>query len=210
MTKAEVIDDLTERIVSGDLAPGEWLVERELSTRYGLSRTPVREVLRDLRNSSLVELQASKGYQVKQLSVKEVIDIFNGREALEGEAARLACLTDSEEFVPKVHELKERLQDVTTGVQSVRVGREIHDLVVETANNRYLTEFYGKLRNLASLTRNLTKKYSGIEDKSKNDHFEILEALSERNAEDSERVMKEHLRSTLKLVLRTLVDGDYL
>lgn len=210
MTKEEAIEDLKSRIINGDLAQGQWLVERELSEYYDLSRTPVREVLRELSNVSMVELQASRGYQVKRLTIKEVIDIFNAREALEGEGARLACSTDSSGFVEKVDELKRKLTEVSTGAQSVSVGREIHEFVMETANNRYLLEFYRKLRNLAALTRNLTKEHSFIEEESKKAHFKILEALGDRNAEESERLMKEHLRSTSKLFLRRLIHHDYL
>ncbi|HCJ94023.1 MAG TPA: GntR family transcriptional regulator, partial [Sphaerochaeta sp.] len=87
MKKNEVFEDLRNRIVSGEFAPGDWLVERELSEMYGISRTPIREVLGKLSNLCIVEMQSSKGYQVKRLNLAEIIEIFNAREAIEGISA---------------------------------------------------------------------------------------------------------------------------
>jgi len=205
MNKEEMFEDLRTRILSGDLVPGDWLVERELSELYGNSRTPIREILRKLAHLGIVELQPSKGYQVKRLSIEEIVEIFHAREAVEGEGARLACLVDSDELIEASRELHERLLAVdisTDTAKGLAIGKQLHDLVMKAANNRYLTEFYEKLRNLAALTRNMSRNSPHIEEKSKNDHLAILSALSERDAKKSERLMKEHLRATCKALVR--------
>lgn len=209
MKKEEVFEDLRLRIIKGDLLPGQWLVERELSEMYRISRTPVREKLRKLANLGIVELQPSKGYQVKKLSVEEIIEIFHAREAVEGECARLACLSDSPNFLKKIDELAEQLQAIdisADSAQGVAVGQKLHNLVMETANNRYLAEFYHKLMNLAALTRNMSKNSPLIEEHSKNDHLKILAALRERDVEKSEEYMREHLRSTCNALVKNYLN----
>ena len=213
MNKEEIFEDLRRRIISGELPPGHWLAERELCDIYHLSRTPIREKLRDLADLGIVELQPSKGYQVKKLSIEEIVEIFHAREAVEGEGARLACLIDSADFLKKTEELRERLEAVdisADSAQGVAIGKSIHDLIIYTTNNRYLTEFYEKLMDLAALTRNMSKNSPHIEENSKQDHLRILLALSERDAKKSERFMKEHLRVTCKALVKNhlnLSDG---
>jgi len=205
MKKEDIFEDLRLRIINGELHPGDWLVERDLSDLYHVSRTPVREKLRKLANLGIVELQPSKGYLVKKLSIEEIVEIFHAREAVEGECARLACSVDSADFSRKVSELKFQLEGVdifADTAEGVSIGKKIHDLIVETANNRFLAEFYEKLMNLAALTRNLSKNAPNIESNSKNDHLKILEALSRMDADESERLMKEHLRATCKALVR--------
>jgi len=206
MRKEELFEDLRRRIISGELLPGQWLVERDLSEEYKISRTPIREKLRKLANLGLVELEPSRGYRVKELGVEEIVEIFNAREAIEGECTRLACLSGSSEFLIQVKELKARLESIDIQREPERgviIGKELHDLIVQTANNRYLEEFYQKLANLAALTRNMSKKSSQIEMISKDFHLRILDALLEKNAEEGERLMREHLRFTCKALLHT-------
>lgn len=208
MRKEELFEDLRRRIISGELLPGQWLVERDLSEQYHISRTPIREKLRKLANLGLVELEPSKGYRVKDLGVEEIVEIFNAREAVEGECTRLACLGATPEFLSKVETLKVRLEGIDIEKEPERgvvVGKDMHDLIVQTANNRYLKEFYQKLSNLAALTRNMSKKSSQIEMISKNFHLRILNALLEKNAEEGERLMREHLRFTCKALLNTFL-----
>ncbi len=209
MKKTEFFEDLKEKILRGELAAGQWLVERELSEIYNISRTPIREKLRKLANLGLVEFQPSKGYQVKKLSIEEIIDIFHAREAIEGECTRLACLSESNEFIYKAKELQQQLASIdiqNNTAEGVILGKKIHDLIIETANNRYLKEFYEKLKNIAALTRNMSKNSPQIEENSKNYHMQILEALIQKDVEKSEALMREHLRLTcnglINIILR--------
>ena len=83
---------------------------------------------------------------------------------------------------------------------------EIHNLIIEMADNRFLTEFYQKLSNLMALTRSMSRNSPRIEERSKQDHLHILRALEERNAEDGERFMREHLRGTCRALLREYLE----
>lgn len=204
MKKEDAFEDLRMRIISGGLVPGQWLVERELGEAYRLSRTPIRETLRKLSNIGIVELEPSKGYQVKKLRIEEIMEIFHAREAVEGESARLACIASSRDFAGKIRELRERLEPLDirkNSAEGVVIGNQIHNLIVETANNRYLSEFYHKLSNLMALTRNMSKNSPAIEENSKNAHLAILKALQDKDPAGCEKLMREHLRTTCRALV---------
>ena len=75
MDKEAVFQELRRKIFQKELSPGQWLVERDISGTYKISRTPVREILRRLSVEGLVTLEPAKGYMVKQLNVEEIIEI---------------------------------------------------------------------------------------------------------------------------------------
>ena len=207
MRKEEIFTDLRERIIQGKLSPGQWLVERELCDLYQISRTPIRENLRNLASLGVVALEPAKGYRVKDLGVEEIVEIFQAREMLEGECARLACLKYSPDFLDKIEILKNQLEEIdvlSDSAHGVSLGKNIHDLIVKTANNRYLSELYEKLSCMAALTRNMTQQAPKIEEKSKEAHLRLLDALSKRDPALSEKCMREHLHSTC----RSLVDSN--
>ena len=209
MKKEEVFEDLRVRIINGDLPPGQWLVERDLSEMYRISRTPVREKLRKMANLGIVEFEPSKGYQVKKLRVEEIIEIFNAREAVEGESARLACLARNSAFLKRLEELRIQLESVdilSESARGVEIGKQIHDLIMDTANNRFLSEFYQKLTNLAALARNMSKNSPKIESHSKDDHLNIVKALADGDAEKCEKYMREHIRSTCRALVNNYLN----
>jgi len=88
--KAEVFADIQKRIMSGELQPGSWIVERDLVEKYGMSRTPIREVLNRLVALGLITVQKNRGYQIREFTLKDVVEIFNAREAIESACARFA------------------------------------------------------------------------------------------------------------------------
>ena len=80
--KQSVYDDIREQIISEKLQPGQWLVERELCSTYGLSRTPVREVLWKLLADGFLEQEPNKGFAVRKLSLEQIfLEIVGGERA---------------------------------------------------------------------------------------------------------------------------------
>jgi len=212
LPKENIYQDLKQKIIGEELSPGQWVIEREICAMYGLSRTPVREVLRKLVSDDFLELQPAKGYLVRKLSWEEILAIFQAREAVEGMAARLACLKSNQEFFSHLKELREQLEkaDIEQNPsEGVSLGNRLHNLIIETADNFLLSQFYQKLQNLAALTRNITKKSTSIERKSKEDHLAIIHALEEKNEVKSEQLLREHLRTTCRLLLETFYKSYY-
>lgn len=210
--KEEIHQELKKKIIGEEFSPGQWIIEREICQMYGLSRTPVREILRKLVSDGLLELQPAKGYLVRQLSWEEVVAVFQAREAVEGMAARLTCRKSNQKFFLCLKKLRDQLEKVDiekNPLEGVSIGNSLHNLIMETADNFLLSQFYQKLQNLAALTRNITKKSTSIEKKSKEDHLEIISALEEENEAKSEQLLREHLRTTCRLLLETFYERHY-
>ncbi len=144
MRKEETYQELKKRIIDEELAPGQWLVEKDISDDFGISRTPVREIFRRLISDGLLELKPTKGYLVRKLNLEEIVEILQAREAVEGTAARLCCLRGDGNFFSRIDELREMSEqidiekDTTLGVIT---GRELHDTIVDAASNALLSEF---------------------------------------------------------------------
>jgi len=206
MKKETAYQDLKQRILKEELAPGQWLVERDISQDYEISRTPVREILRILVTDGIVTLEPSKGYLVRKLNLEEIVEIFQAREAIEGTAARLSCIKGDESFFSRIAELGEQFENLDIredGSSGVAIGNELHDAIIEAANNKLLSEFYQKLRNLLTLIRNITKKSVEIEMNSQNGHLAITKAVQERNEIKSEQCMREHLITTCRSLIQS-------
>jgi DNA-binding GntR family transcriptional regulator len=209
LTKEKIYNDLKERIFRDELSTGQWLVERDLCNKYQISRTPMREVLQRLVSEGLLDLHKSKGYAVKTLSMKEIVEIFQAREAIECMLTRLACHNIDEPFTERLNELKLELEeveiekDVSAGVD---IGRKFHDLISETAKNSFLYEYYLGIKDLSALTRNISKRSVEIEIVSKMEHLEIVEALLSGNEEQSESCMRKHLRNTCERIVETYIN----
>ncbi|MBD3306673.1 FCD domain-containing protein [candidate division KSB3 bacterium] len=206
MKNENIYQDLKQKIIDEELLPEQWLVEREIGETYGISRTPVRELLRRLVSDGFLELKPGKGYLVRKLSLEEVIEIFQAREAIEGMTARLACQKGDEPFFRQINALRQRLEKLDIEENSalgVMLGKELHSAIAVAANNALVFEFYEKLRNLAALTRNISKKSIGIEQRSKDAHLALMKALEEKDADKSEQCMRDHLRSTCRSLVET-------
>ena len=201
--KNTIYKELKKDIMSGKLLPGSNLVEREISDKYSISRTPIREILWQLISDGLLEQEHSNGYRVRKISLEEIFNIFQCREAIEGMATRLACLKGNDKFFSKIDEIGKEIKKIDIEKNSwegVLFGRKLHDLIITTANNPFLLQFYYKLRNITALTRNITEKSVIIEKKSQESHLVIINSLKEKDEEKSENYMREHLRITCRLM----------
>ena len=83
MKKEEILEDLKRKIITGEIHQGASLTEREISETYGISRTPVREILWNLCSVNLAEQDPDKGCRVKTYTINDMIEVYNTREAIE-------------------------------------------------------------------------------------------------------------------------------
>ena len=209
--KHSIYDDIKEQIIHEKLQPGQWLIERELCSTYGLSRTPVREVLWKLLADGFLEQAPNKGFAVRKLSLEQIFEIFQTREAIEGMAARLAASRrDDASFVSRLTKIREELVKVNVEEdisRSVALGRKLHRAIMDAAHNNLMAEISVRLGNLTALTSNITKKSTAIEKQSRDAHCRIIDALLEGDEQKSESVMRDHLRDTCRQVVEQFYPG---
>jgi DNA-binding GntR family transcriptional regulator len=194
----QVYDAVRASIISGELRPGDFLVEAQLSTDMGISKTPVREALIRLARDGLVEQKLHRRSQVAQPTADDVRQACELRRWVEGRvAAEAASSADSE--------LVERLE--ATIVQAGRALRrkdtrrwaaaveDFTDVLVEYSGNRYVAELLERMRNVLSLIANVSQAAPGRRKRSIDEHKAILDAIRKGNPKAAEAATRAHLDS---------------
>src|SRR4029453_16918276 len=136
-----VRDTLRSRIFDGHYAPGTRLVERDLAAEFNVSRLPVREALRMLRQEGLIQDRASRGMEVAGLSAKDVEDLFDVRQSLEVLACRLAAKRATDKDLDQLKGLldeADRCLAKGAVMDAHRANSEFHDEITRIANNDFL------------------------------------------------------------------------
>ena len=210
MKKNEVYEDIRLQIAQEKLQTGQWLIERELCKAYSMSRTPIREILWKLTADGFLEQEANRGFIVRRLGLEQIFEIFQTREAIEGMAARLACLKGGESFRSTLREIKKKITE--TNIESdpaagIALGRELHRAIMEAAQNSIMTDINKRLENMTLLTANITKRSPTIEKASAEAHLNIINAILGLDQEKAEQMMREHLRETCRHVVEQFYPG---
>jgi DNA-binding GntR family transcriptional regulator len=136
-----VARELRRRILIGELAPGERLVEDRLAELLGVSRNPVREAIRVLSTEGFIEVTPRRGAAVSRISGEEAEELFDVRMALEGLAARLAARKRSPVAVERLRALLARSRSAVEAGDLVGVAdmnTDFHVAVAEASGNAYL------------------------------------------------------------------------
>ncbi len=203
----EGVDRLRELIMHGELAPGTKLNERVLCQQLGISRTPLREALKYLASEGLVELLPNRGAIVAPLELGRLRQIFTVLEALEGLAGELACRNVSEEQLREIralhfemlaHHARHELDEY------FRCNQEIHVRIVEASGNEPLAQIYRSLNANARRARYMANLSQERWDRAVEEHNEILDALTRRDAARLQRLLREHLENKLTLVMEAI------
>jgi DNA-binding GntR family transcriptional regulator len=136
-----VRDTLRTRIFEGHYAPGTRLVERDLAAEFSVSRLPVREALRMLRQEGLISDRGARGAEVSSLSPKDVEDLFDVRQSLEVLACRLAAkraTKDDLAYLKRLLDNAEAFLAKGSIMEAHRSNSEFHDAITGIADNNFL------------------------------------------------------------------------
>lgn len=144
-----VFNTLREAILRGDLSPGERLMEIQLAQKLGVSRTPIREAIRMLEQEGLAITIPRKGAEVAHMTLKDMEDVLEVREALDELAVNLAC----KKITPdQIKELRQRSCDfieATKGTDIKKIAstdEAFHDVIYQITNNQKLITLLNNLR----------------------------------------------------------------
>lgn len=202
--RAIVFSNLEQDIINGEYQPGDSLSELMLSQKYGVSRTPVREALRQLELEGLVRLIPNKGATVVGVSEKDIDDIYTVRIRIEGLAARLCAenATDDElQALEKLVDLQEfyLLKGKTDPLW--QLDGEFHNNIFEGSRNRPLRSMLSSFHSYIGRARSLSMRSADRAAKSVEEHRAILKAIAAHDGDRAEQLMTEHIiaaRSNLK------------
>lgn len=205
-----VFEQIRAAIINGELPPGSKVNEPQLSKQYGISRGPLREAIRRLEGCKLVEVKPNAGAKVVSLNSEQALEIYTIRESLEGLACRLAASRVTAEDCSSLrallakHELQIQSEDGRRYYQ--REGDlDFHYLIVQLSGNTHLLNLLcGELYHLLRLYRVQTSSQPSRPRQAFKEHHQIVDALENHDAELAELLMKRHISSARKILIRKI------
>jgi DNA-binding GntR family transcriptional regulator len=206
----EVIDQLRDRIVQGELDPGARLNERVLCEQLGISRTPLREAIKMLATEGLVELLPNRGAIVTPLKAANIADTLSVMGALESLAGELACANASETEIAEIRALHfEMLAHHARGELAgyFRYNQLIHLKIIEASGNPVLTNTYRQLNANVRRARYMANLSQERWDAAAREHEDILSALARRDAPKLKKLLAEHLAHKVASVMAALAEN---
>ena len=197
--KDAIISQLRQEIAAGIIPFGEKLSEARLAQRFGVSRMPVREALKELEASGFVAIEHRRGTFVRRLSRPEILDLYEVREAVECMAARLCANRASNQVVAQLDEVVFALADAAECGDAEgysATDERLHELIMQGAGNDPLADYYRLLiqqmhRGLLSL---IVTRREGRMERSLAEHRAIVGAIRARDAQAAEAAMRTHVQ----------------
>lgn len=191
-----VFNTLRQAILTGELKPGDRLMEIHLANQLGVSRTPIREAIRKLELEGLVTVIPRRGAEVAKITTKNLRDVLEVRRNLEGFAVELACeriTPEREEELRIAVEEFERAVQRTNAKEIAGADVLIHDIIVAAAGNERLTQLVSNLSEQVYRYR-----YEYIKDRSTHaelvhEHRTIYESICNHDAKAAMEIMKIHI-----------------
>ncbi|WP_416370302.1 GntR family transcriptional regulator [Tritonibacter mobilis] len=191
-----LIERLKEDIHSGTLRPGDQLEEANLAARFGVSRTPVREAVRSLVDSGLLEMKSRKGAIVRVLGAKELIDLFEVAAELEGMAARLAAQRLTKESAKQIEAGLDMCRDAAERDDAEAYGQAnlaFHKAIHLASGNARLIEQLEQISGHMNPYRSMPYNIRGRLPRSTEEHAEIMAAIFENEAGRADDLMRDHM-----------------
>jgi DNA-binding GntR family transcriptional regulator len=194
-----VRDDMLASILNGNLVPGQRINEPDVASRLRVSRVPVREALRELESSGMVVSRKHAGVFVRQLTGKEIQDLYQLRGLLDGFAGRCAAQLPKEERTALAQVLEASIATMNAAVVAQQVAGyyaenlRFHWLIVEAVGNQQLSETYrGAVQKLHIARMKNLAKVSDMR-ASIAEHTTIVKALRNADAAQCETLLARHV-----------------
>ncbi len=193
-----VFENIREAIINGHLKPGERLMEIQLAEELGVSRTPVREAIRKLELEGFVVMIPRKGAYVTDITIKDIVDVFELRWALEALAAELAAERATEE---EIEQMERHLLELAKVIEEqdvkkiVEIDTRFHETIYTASRNKRLGQILSLLGELIQRYRTLTLSKSERIKVTMEEHRAIVEALAAREPQRAGRLAQEHIES---------------
>lgn len=199
--RGRVFHKIREDILAGNYAEKEELREAAISKELGVSRTPVREALRQLELEGLVTIVPNKGAHVNGISAKDVRDIYTIRSYLEGLCARWACEHITEEQLEGLEEIVYISEfRISKGhrEQMAELDSRFHVLLYASCGSKILEHVLTDYHQYVERVRRNTLSSLERATEAVQEHKSILNALRSKDADTAERLANEHIYKSMK------------
>lgn len=192
-----------DMVLSGTIAPGEQVTERQIAAHLGMSRTPVREAVRRLEGEGTLERQRNGALVVRPYSMEEFLHALAVRRLLEGEAARLAAGKVAADVLQAARERIARLRREGLADTARQDDRDFHAAIAQASGNPVLAGTIADLRKRTAMFRlgRLPERLDQVCD----EHLAVLDALASGNGAAARMAMQAHIDNVREHLLQRLM-----
>lgn len=198
-------------ILSGELSPGERLVETQLAKQLEVSRTPIRESLRQLQREGLLELDSSGGLRVISVSVADAVHLYDCRIALEAAAVREACLHLSDRTLESLHQsiaqserAVQRETSTLNTYEMLNLDYQFHRQIAVSTGNPWLTDLLDQVFDKMMLLRVQTTRHNPRVLEICKEHRQICTAIASGEPDTAIAAIQTHLNASKTRVVKAL------
>lgn len=198
MRHDQIVSQLRQMLIDGEIAPGARVPERELCLSFGISRTPLREALKVLAAEGYLVLLPNRGARASKLSMKDVFDLFDVCEAMEAIAGELACRRITPAELDEIKALNRTMkEEYERGDLPAyyRCNRLIHEAIVKAAGNAVLSGIYESVVARIRRARFVAPILGSHWELAMREHDAMVNALERRDGEGLAHILKTHLRN---------------
>lgn len=199
----KIYQALKKEIIYQEFEPGSRLVDQEIADRLRVSRTPVREAINRLAAEGLIMAVPRRGVFVMELSERDIKEIYEVRESLETLAIRLAMPLITDDDVSTLQQISDQYRDAMLNddfLACYDLDRQFHDELVALSKNALLVDMYKTLSGKIQISRWKHCRNRKRTEKSLHEHSLILQALQNRDLEETLLRLHEHI-GTVKVDL---------
>jgi len=199
--REQIYKVIKAEITSGKIKPGERLLESKLASRFGVSRTPIREVIRQLENERLASVEKRKGAFITKLSLEEIDEIYSLRIVLEGYCASLAVKRFEEKERDTLRHFKKLFGEYADGrkySEWLATGIRFHSFFAQNCGNLTLYKIIDDLRSRVHRYQYIVTTNIDSITRHTQEHIEIIDAALKMDPKLTRKKMETHLKCVYK------------
>lgn len=202
-----VFNTLRQAILTGEMEPGERLMEIQLANKLGVSRTPIREAIRKLELEGLVIMIPRKGAEVAHITVKDMRDVLEVRSALEELAATLACKNVTPEHIDELKTANRVFEAAIVSkdvVAIVNADVTFHNIIYSMTDNQRLIQLINSLSEQMYRYRLEYVKDARSHSILISEHADIINRIASRDEEGAKEVISQHIGNQERGIIRMM------
>ena len=202
-----VFNTLRQAILTGELKPGERLMEIHLADKLGVSRTPIREAIRKLELEGLVIMIPRRGAEVAQITEKSMSDVLEVRRTLDALCAELACDRISEEGLAALKDACGQFEQCVAGRDAQRIAQAdvaLHDIILQATGNQRLIQMVNNLAEQMYRYRFEYIKDSSQHERLVEEHKIIYQSILNKDKETAAAAARTHIDNQKKAIIRQI------
>ena len=202
-----------QELVVEEALSGARVTEQKLAEHLGVSRTPIREALGSLEEQGILERRKYHGIRLRKPSLRDLVEIYDLRTALEGVAARILAVNIDQNELKELTALAKQCDQLTKSrldndPENQRIDLQFHHRIVDKCGNRYLKKFFDTFKVLDASFRFYNIKPAKM-GKFRYTHQAIVDALKSRNPDKSEKIMRLHLQESKDFIIKIYLGPNY-